>query len=78
MITLGDIFRQYGPAYRQQYGQRLSASQRAAMAAIEQCRTAALGGQVYTCPRCATVRYSYHSCRNRHCPTCQQARPRPG
>jgi hypothetical protein len=41
------------------------------MAAIEQCRTEALGGQVYTCPRCATVRYSYHSCRNRHCPTCQ-------
>ena len=30
-----------------------------------------LGGHVYTCPRCATTRYSYHSCRNRHCPTCQ-------
>jgi hypothetical protein len=41
------------------------------MTAIEQCRTEALGGQVYTCPRCSTVRYSYHSCRNRHCPTCQ-------
>jgi hypothetical protein len=42
------------------------------MAAIERCRTEVLGGQVYTCPRCSTVRYSYHSCRNRHCPTCQQ------
>ncbi len=71
MITLGDIFRQYGPAYRQHYGHRLSASQQAAMAAIEHCRTEALGGHVYTCPHCATVRYSYHSCRNRHCPTCQ-------
>ena len=71
MITLGEIFRRYGPAYRAQVGTQLSASQRAAMAAIEQCRTEALGGQVYTCPRCATVRYSYHSCRNRHCPTCQ-------
>ena len=71
MITLGEIFRRYGPAYRQQYGTRLATSQRQAMAAIEQCRTAALGGQVYTCPRCTTVRYSYHSCRNRHCPTCQ-------
>jgi hypothetical protein len=71
VITLGDIFRQYGPAYRQHYGRRLSASQRSAMAAIEHCRTEALGGHVYTCPRCATVRYSYHSCRNRHCPTCQ-------
>ncbi len=71
MITLGEIFRQYGPAYRAKYGSRLTASQRAAMAAIEQCRTEALGGQVYTCPQCGTLRYSYHSCRNRHCPTCQ-------
>jgi len=72
MITLGDIFRQYGPAYRAQFGERLLPSQYAAMQAIEQCRTEALGGQVYTCPSCATTRYSYHSCRNRHCPTCQQ------
>jgi hypothetical protein len=71
VITLGEIFRRYGPAYRAQVGTRLSADQRQAMTAIEQCRTEALGGQVYTCPRCATVRYSYHSCRNRHCPTCQ-------
>lgn len=71
MITLGEIFRRSGPAYREKMGERLSASQRMAMAAIEQCRTEALGGQVYTCPRCATVRYSFHSCRNRLCPTCQ-------
>ena len=58
MITLGEIFRRYGPAYREKVGERLSPSQRAAMAAIEHCRTEALGGQVYTCPRCATVRYS--------------------
>ena len=43
-----------------------------AMAAIEHCRTEALGGHAFTCPTCATTRYSYHSCRNRHCPTCQQ------
>ena len=42
------------------------------MTAIEQCRTVALGGHVATCSTCAIVRYSYHSCRNRHCPTCQQ------
>ncbi|MDQ5854092.1 MAG: IS91 family transposase [Chloroflexota bacterium] len=72
MNTLAAIFRHYGPAYREQCGEHLPAGQRAAMAAIEQCRTEALGGHVYTCPACATVRYSYHSCRNRHCPTCQQ------
>jgi hypothetical protein len=72
MITLGEIFRQYGPAYRARYGDRLLPSHRAALAAIEACRTEALGGHVYACAACATTRYSYHSCRNRHCPTCQQ------
>jgi len=72
VITLGEIFRRYGPAYREKYGERMPPSQRAAMAAIERCRTEALGGHIYTCPHCARVRYCYHSCRNRHCPTCQQ------
>jgi Putative transposase/Transposase zinc-binding domain len=72
MITLGDIFRRYGPQYRARYGHHMSADQHAAMHAIEQCRTEALGGHVYICPSCQTTRYSYHSCRNRHCPTCQQ------
>ena len=71
MITLGDIFRRYGPQYRARYGHHMSADQHVALHAIEQCRTEALGGHVYTCPSCQTTRYSYHSCRNRHCPTCQ-------
>ncbi len=41
------------------------------MRAIEACRTEALGGHLYTCSACATTRYSYHSCKNRHCPKCQ-------
>jgi hypothetical protein len=72
MITLGDVFRRYGPQYRARYGHQMSADQHKAMRAIEACRTEALGGQVYRCPACATTRYSYHSCRNRHCSTCQQ------
>ena len=72
MITLGEIFRRFGPAYRAKVGERMPARQRTTMTAIEQCRTAALGGQVSSCPACATTRYNYHSCRNRHCPTCQQ------
>lgn len=71
MTTLGEIVRQYGVAYRAQYGEQLLPSQQAALQAIEQCRTEALGGHVYACPACGTQRYSYHSCRNRHCPTCQ-------
>jgi hypothetical protein len=72
MVTLNDILRRYGPQYRARYGAHMSSEQHQAMRAIEQCRTEALGGQVYRCPACATTRYSYHSCRNRHCPTCQQ------
>jgi len=71
MVTIGDIFRRYGPAYRAQFGDQLSTEQVQAMHAIEQCRTEALGGHVYTCEACAITRYSYHSCRNRHCPRCQ-------
>ena len=41
------------------------------MRAIELCRTAALGGHVDECDRCGTIRISYNSCRNRHCPKCQ-------
>ena len=72
-LELGDIFRQYGPAYRERYGDTLPASHRAVMWAIEHCRTEALGGQLYACPNCGHLEYRYHSCRNRHCPKCQQA-----
>jgi hypothetical protein len=70
-LELADIFRQYGSAYRQKYAAKLLPSHRQAMRAIEQCRTEALGGQVYRCAACDETRYSYHSCRNRHCPKCQ-------
>jgi hypothetical protein len=46
-------------------------SHRQAMRAITNCRTEALGGHVYRCDHCDEERYSYHSCRNRHCPKCQ-------
>ena len=41
------------------------------MRAIEVCRTAALGGHVEECDQCSHMRISYNSCRNRHCPKCQ-------
>src|SRR5207244_2989297 len=43
------------------------------MSAIEQCRSAALGGHVERCRDCGHSRISYNSCRNRHCPKCQGA-----
>ena len=43
------------------------------MSAIESCRTAALGGHVSRCEKCAYTHVAYNSCRNRHCPKCQGA-----
>ena len=50
---------------------RLTPAQRKAVWAITHCRTAALGGHRQWCPSCGFERYTYHSCRNRHCPKCQ-------
>jgi hypothetical protein len=49
----------------------LSLGQLKVMSAIEQCRTAALGGHALRCDACDHEEISYNSCRNRHCPKCQ-------
>jgi len=71
MLEVAEIFRLHGPQYREQFGARMLPSHLRVMQDIEQCRTAALGGQVYFCNQCQEQRYSYHSCKNRHCPKCQ-------
>jgi len=71
MVEVAEIFRLHGPAYREKFGIRMLPSHRRAMQDIETCRTEALGGQVYFCAQCDEQRYSYHSCKNRHCPKCQ-------
>ena len=68
-LELAGIFRQYGPAYRQSHS--LPLHQHRLMQAIEDCRTAALGGAVEWCDQCEHTRIVYRSCRNRHCPKCQ-------
>lgn len=41
------------------------------LSAIKSCRTPQLGGSLYLCDRCGEQHFVYHSCRNRHCPQCQ-------
>lgn len=72
-LEVADIFRDHGAAWRREQAGHLSLGQLKAMAAIEQCRTAALGGHVEYCPACGHTRIAYNSCRNRHCPKCQGA-----
>jgi hypothetical protein len=42
-----------------------------AMSAIQYCRTSVMGGHVDQCNDCGYKQISYNSCRNRHCPKCQ-------
>jgi hypothetical protein len=75
-LEVADIFRSAGPAYRAAHAGHLSLVQLKAMTAIENCRTAALGGHVEACEDCGHWRVAYNSCRNRHCPKCQGAAAR--
>ena len=70
-LEVADIFRAHGSAWRQAQHGHLSLGQLKVMSAIEQCRSAALGGHVLRCHTCAQVEIAYNSCRNRHCPKCQ-------
>ena len=70
-LEVADIFRGHGAAWRRANAGHLSLGQLKVMSAIEQCRTAALGGHVAACERCDHVQIAYNSCRNRHCPKCQ-------
>ncbi|MCK4898992.1 MAG: IS91 family transposase [Anaerolineales bacterium] len=74
MTEVADIFRQHGPQYRDKFGDRILPSHLQAMRDIQRCRTEALGGHVYHCQKCDEIQYSYHSCRNRHCPKCQNGK----
>ena len=70
MLELADIVRAAGEVYQRRHASTLLPSQRRALRDIVACRTAALGGHVRACDHCGTRQYSYHSCRNRHCPKC--------
>jgi hypothetical protein len=70
-LEVAEIFRAHGPAWRCAQAGHLSLGQLKAMSAIEQCRSAALGGHVLRCGACEHTQIAYNSCRNRHCPKCQ-------
>lgn len=70
-LEVADVFRRFGPAFRHRHGASLSTARWRAMRAIENCRTAVLGGHVERCDDCGHQRVAYNSCRNRNCPKCQ-------
>ncbi len=61
-IEIADIFRRHGPAWRAAHAGHVSLGQLKVMAAIENCRTAALGGHIEGCEDCGHRRIAYNSC----------------
>jgi hypothetical protein len=69
--SIGQIFREYGPAYRAKHAGRIPPEQLRVMGQLERCRTGDLGHAWYRCDNCGTVHAMPQSCGNRHCPQCQ-------
>lgn len=68
-FTIQDIFQIYGEEYIQKHN--LSHEQWKVFNAIRNCGTKELGYHLCTCEECGEEYFGYNSCRNRHCPMCQ-------
>src|ERR1700722_6963242 len=68
-LTLGQLLRQFLPAYLDKYPHTPAGGVRV-LHRLKSCRTAALGGHVLACTHCGEISYHYHSCGDRHCPSC--------
>ena len=66
---LAEVIERFGNEFYQQYSP--NSYIRRTLNAIERCRTSSLGGHIDKCDQCGHIRISYNSCRNRHCPKCQ-------
>jgi hypothetical protein len=73
MPGVADVVRRFGSGYLTRYGATMLPSHRRALRDLAACRTATLGGHVSRCDHCGTEHFTYHSCRNRSCPTCHSA-----
>ena len=70
MLEVAEVFRRHGARYLALPDVRLMPSQRHAMQDLVDCRTFAMGGHLSLCLDCRADVQSFHSCRNRSCPTC--------
>ena len=69
-MAIAEIFQENREEYLQKFGKRIPYNHLKTMDAIINCRTSVMGGDVYYCEACGKLHYSYHSCKNRHCPKC--------
>lgn len=69
MYDINSIFKEYGQSFRE--NNVLHVDTLKVMSSIEACRTSALDMHIQECLACGHKKISYNSCRNRHCPKCQ-------
>ena len=69
--SIGEILRNYGPAYLKKFADKMHSDQIKAMVAIMRCRTPDTGSVVYRCQQCQKLHHVLKSRGNRHCPVCQ-------
>lgn len=69
-----DLLRQYAPGFVAQHAAQAAPQVQSVLAKLALCRTAALGGRAYECPRCQERCHVYNSCVDRHCPLCSGGR----
>ena len=68
-VELADVLREHLTGFLKEEPP-LAHEQYKAVHAIQNCRTAVLGGHLDKCDSCGFEKPSYNSCRNRHCPKC--------
>lgn len=69
MVDIKTIFKRYFNEYKQLF--KVSSQQYKVASHIMDCRTSAMGGRVEVCEECGCYANLYNSCRDRHCPMCQ-------
>jgi hypothetical protein len=68
-FELAQVIQRFGKEFQQQHSPNGYVER--TLSALLRCRTSALGGHKDQCDKCGHIRISYNSCRNRHCPKCQ-------
>jgi len=68
-LELARVIERFGAEFEAQHSP--NAYIQRTLNALLRCRTSSLGGHVDKCDHCGHIRISYNSCRNRHCPKCQ-------
>jgi hypothetical protein len=66
---LAEIIGRFGNEFERKYSPNSYVKR--TLSALLRCRTSSLGGHIDKCNQCGYIRISYNSCRNRHCPKCQ-------